>query len=102
MMVRLIVWARTAAAAALAFILLEGANWAVRECSTGPDASENCLWPGVRRRFGLPAGKLARAAVLEAVGLAILAGPYLTFRYVWPRPRRGPSRVDVESARPSS
>ena len=93
-MVRLIVWARTAAAAALAFILLEGANWAVRECSTGPDASENCLWLGVRRRFGLPAGKLARAAVLEAVGLAIFgrALPDLSLRLAAPETRAVTSR----------
>lgn len=99
MMARLIVWVRAAAAAVLAFMLLEAANWAVRDCSTGPDASENCLWLGIRRRFGLPASKLLRAGVLEAAGLAILAVLYLTYRYVWPRQRRGPSRACCESAR---
>jgi hypothetical protein len=102
MTLRLIVWMRVAAAVALAFILLEGANWAVRDCSTGPDASENCLWLGVRRRFGLPPGKLLRASGLEAVGLAILGGLYLTFRYVWPRARHRPSRIDIEAARANS
>lgn len=95
---RLIVWVRAAVAAALAFLLLEGANWAVRDCFTGPDSSENCVWLGVRQRFGLPPSKLLRAGVLEVVGLAILAGLYLTFRYLWPCDGRRPSRVDVESA----
>jgi hypothetical protein len=94
---RLTAWVRAALALFLAVALLEGANWAVRDCSTGPDASENCLWLGVRQRFGLPPSKLLRAGVLEVVGFAILAGLYLTFRYLWPRHGR-PSRVDVESA----
>ena len=81
---RLIVWLRVVLAGALALALLEMANWAVRDCSTGPDASENCLWLGVRGRFGLPSSRLLRASLLEVVGLAILAGLYLTFRYLWP------------------
>jgi hypothetical protein len=102
MMLRPIMWLRAAAAVALAFMLLEGANWAVRDCSTGPDASENCLWLEARRRFGLPLNRVLRAGVLEAAGLVILAGLYLTFRYLWPRAVRRPSRVDVESARTNS
>jgi hypothetical protein len=97
-MLRLVVWLRAAAAAALALILLDAANWAVRDCSTGPGASENCLWLGLRRRFALPASKLLRAGVLEVVGLAILAGLYLTLRYLWPRGVRRSSRSNVESA----
>jgi hypothetical protein len=69
----------------LALVLLEAANWAVRDCSAGPNATENCLWLHVRGWSGLPASRLLRAGVLEVVGLAILAGLWLVFRYVWPR-----------------
>src|SRR5690348_5620030 len=92
-------WIRTVVAVGLALALLEGANWAVRDCSTGPDASDNCLWLAVRRRLGLPSSRLLRAGVLELAGLAILAGLCLTWRYVWPRQKRTLSTLDVESAR---
>ena len=65
--------------------MLEAANWAVRDCSTGLGTAENCLWLQVRRSFGLPASKVLRAGVLEVTGLVILAGIYGAFRYVWPR-----------------
>ena len=99
---QLISWARALLAVALAWILLQAANWAVRDCSTGPDASENCLWLGVRRRFGWPQSKLLRAGVLEAAGLAVLAGLYLTFRYIWPRRRLLRSRDNIEPAETNS
>jgi hypothetical protein len=69
----------------LAGALLEAANWAVRECATGPNSSDNCLWLKVRVWSGLPASKLLRAAVLEAAGIAILVALWGLFRYVWPR-----------------
>lgn len=99
MLLRLMVWIRVALAAGLALILLEAANWAVRGCSTGPDASENCLWLGVRRHFRLPSSRLLRAGLLEAAGLVILAGFFLTFRYLWPRGQGQASRVDIEATR---
>jgi hypothetical protein len=77
-------WLRMVAALALAAVLLEGANWAVRDCPTGSNASDNCLWLRVRARFGLPASKLLRAGALEIAGLVILAGLWTVFRYVWP------------------
>ena len=96
---RLTVWIRAVLAGALALVLLETANWAVRDCSTGPSTSENCLWLAVQRRFGLPANRLLRAGLLEVVGLAILAGLYLTFRCLWPSAARGSSRNNSEPAR---
>lgn len=72
--------------AALA-VILALASRAVRDCTVAPYVYENCLWIGVRDTLHLPQSKLLRAAALEAVGLALLAGVYLTGRYVFPRRR---------------
>ena len=99
MMARLITSLRMALAAGLALLLLEAASWAVRDCSTSPDASDNCLWLAVQRRFGLPPSRLLRTGILEAVGLLILAGIFLIFRCLWPRDRVVASRTNIEAAR---
>ena len=80
-------WLRMISALLLAAALLEAANWAVRDCATGPNSVDNCLWLRVRGWSGLPASKLLRAGVLETAGLAILAGLWAALRYVWPRHR---------------
>jgi hypothetical protein len=56
---------------------------------------ENCLWMHVRKWSGLPASKLLRAGALDTMGLLILAGLWVVFRYVWPR---GPARSPVTAA----
>ncbi len=68
----------------LAWLLLHAANLAVRDCTVGVDRYDNCLWTSVRGRLGLPPSVLGRAVTLELVGLALLAGLYLTIRYVFP------------------
>lgn len=84
-------WLRMISALVLAAALLEAANWAVRDCATGPNSADNCLWLRVRRWSGLPASKLLRAGVLEIAGLAILAGLWAVVRYLWPhRPAKVP------------
>lgn len=84
-------WMRMIAACALAWALLDVANWAVRDCPTGPNSVDNCLWLRVQRLTGLPASKVLRAGVLEVVGLLILAGLWIVFRYLWPRRSAKPS-----------
>jgi hypothetical protein len=68
----------------LAWLHLHAANLAVRDCTVGVDRYDNCLWTSVRGRLGLPPSLLGRAVTLELVGLALLAGLYLTIRYVFP------------------
>jgi len=93
-------WVRIISALVLAAVVLEGARWAVRDCPTGQDTFENCLWEGVRRRLGLYESKVLRAAVLEIAGLVILAGFWLVFRYVWPPNPRGSSGVQIVPVSP--
>ncbi len=68
----------------LTAILLEAASWATRDCPSGRYTFDNCLWLWLCARLGLPASKLGRAMALELEGLALLAGLYLTIRYVFP------------------
>ena len=65
-------------------LLLGAASWAVRDCPVAPYVYENCVWLSVRDQFHLPQSKLLRAAVLEVMGLSLLAGLYLTCRYIFP------------------
>ena len=65
-------------------LLLYGATWATRDCVAGLYSFDNCLWLSVRAHLGLPPSKILRAAALELVGLTLLAGLYLTVRYVLP------------------
>ena len=68
----------------LTALLLFAATQAVRDCTVGLYVYDNCLWLRLQEQLGLPQGKLWRAVVLELVGLALLAGLYLTVRYVFP------------------
>ncbi len=75
-------------------LLLHAANLAVRDCTAGLNSYDNCLWLRIRERLGFPPSKLLRAGALELVGLALLAGLYLTVRYVFPfRRKPGESRT---------
>ncbi len=66
-------------------LLLYAANLAVRDCASGVQTYDNCLWLWLRGKLGLSQSKLLRAGALEFVGLALLAGLYLAIRYVFPR-----------------
>ena len=66
-------------------LLLAAAWLATRSCTVELYVYDSCLWIWVREQLGLPASKFLRAGFLELVGLAILAGIYLTVRYVFPK-----------------
>lgn len=72
----------------LSALLLYAATQAVEDCPTSLFVYDNCLWLWVRETLGLPQSKVARALVLEVIGLALLVGLYATFRYVFPPFRR--------------
>jgi hypothetical protein len=73
--------------AGLACLILYAASRAVRDCQAGPYVYDNCLWLWLREALRLPESKLLRAATLELVGLMLLAGLYLTARFVFPTRR---------------
>jgi len=82
MMIRFL---RIAAGLALVAGLLYLASLAVHDCTVGLHVYDNCVWMWVRQQTGLPPSKLLRALTLEIVGLALVAGLYVTVRYVFPR-----------------
>ena len=74
--------------------LLYAATLATRDCTVDVYAYDICLWIWLREHLGLPASKFLRAGALELVGLAIVAGLYLTLRYVfppWSKPSASPN-----------
>jgi hypothetical protein len=75
---------RISAGLALIALFLHTANLAVRDCTAGLYTYDNCLWLWVGEKLGLLQSRLARAVVFEVVGLTLLAGIYLTARYVFP------------------
>ncbi|MBZ5563019.1 MAG: hypothetical protein LAP13_11450 [Acidobacteriia bacterium] len=66
-------------------LLLTAAWLATRSCTADLFVYDSCLWIWVREQLGLPGNKFLRAVFLELVGLAILAGLYLTVHCVFPR-----------------
>jgi len=81
-------------------LLLGVASWAVRDCPVAPYVYENCIWLSVRDHYHLRQSKVLRAAVLEAIGLVLLAGLFFDIRYVFPgRPAKltRPKDVNVTS-----
>ncbi len=76
-------------------LLLGVAGWAVRDCPVAPYVYENCIWLSARDQYHLRQSKVMRAAVLEAIGLVLLAGLYFDIRYVFPsRPTTSPHPDD--------
>jgi hypothetical protein len=73
--------------AGLVCLILYAASQAVRDCPAGPYVYDNCLWLWLREALRLPESKLLRAATLEFVGLILLAGLYVTVRFVFPTVR---------------
>lgn len=81
-------------------LLLYAASQAAGDCKTGLHLHDNCMWLWLREQLPLPASKLLRAAVLELVGLVLLAGLYLTGRYVfppWTREESSPHNAQQET-----
>jgi hypothetical protein len=86
-------------------LIFYAASRAVRDCLARPYIYENCLWLWLRDGLHLPQSKLLRAVVLEVVGLALLAGLYITVRFLlWPARiaqtigSDGPARRSPDSA----
>jgi hypothetical protein len=67
---------------------------ATRDCALGPYLAANCLGLFVSHRLGLAFTPLLRSVVLEIAGLALVAGLYLTLRWVLPRSSKKPSEAD--------
>jgi len=80
-------------------LLLGVASWAVRDCPVAPYVYENCIWLSVRDHYHLQQSKVLRAAVLEAIGLVLLAGLYFDIQYVFrSRPTSSPHPDDESLA----
>jgi len=92
---------RVIAGLVLSGLLLYAASWATRDCPAGIYSSDNCLWLSVGAHLGLPPSRILRAATLELVGLTLLAGLYLTVRYVFPFWGRHRAPYNCESGRPT-
>ncbi len=64
-------------------LLLAGAQLATRDCAAGLFRTDNCLWMAASASLGIPQqSETLRTIFLEAVGLTLLAGLYLTYRRV--------------------
>lgn len=70
------------------------AELAVRDCPAGLYVYNNCLWLWVRERTGLPESHFLHALILWIVGLILLAGIYLTVRFVFPHARKRAMTVE--------
>jgi hypothetical protein len=75
---------RIVAGVFLVALFLHAATLATRDCTVGLYVFDNCLWVWLYEHLGLPANRFLRACALELVGLSLLAGIYLTIRYVFP------------------
>ena len=79
-------------------LLLAGAQLATRDCTAGLFRYDSCLWMAASEYLGLPQqSKTLRGVFLEGVGLTLLAGLYLTYRFVFApalRPRAGRAQTD--------
>jgi hypothetical protein len=75
---------RIVAGVFLVVLFLYAAKLASRDCTVGLYVFDNCLWVWLYEHLGLPANKFLRAVALELAGLLLLAGIYLTIRFVFP------------------
>ena len=88
---------RIVVGALLIGLLLAGAQLATRDCTAGLFRYDSCLWMAASESLGLPSqSKGLRAVFLEGVGLTLLAGLYLAYRFVLspalkPRTGRAPT-----------
>jgi hypothetical protein len=78
-------------------LLLAGAQLATRDCTADFLRLDNCLWLDASEYLGVPPqNKGLRAVFLGVVGVALLAGIYLTYRFalspaIKPRATRVPT-----------
>jgi hypothetical protein len=91
---------RIVAGVFLVGLLLHAATLATRDCTVGLYLFDNCLWVWLYEHLGWPANKFLRACALELVGLSLVAGIYLTIRYVFPPWKAVPSTPAKEPPSP--
>lgn len=72
-------------------LVLHVADLATRDCRVAPYVYDDCMWLGLRARWGLPASRFLRMAVLEGVGIALALVLYLTFRCAFASRRAAPN-----------
>lgn len=75
---------RIAAGVVLVGLVLRAADLASRDCRVAPYVFDDCMWIGLHARFGLPASRFLRMAIMEGVGIVLVSVLYLAFRYVFP------------------
>jgi hypothetical protein len=75
---------RIVAGIALVGTVLRLADLSTRDCRIAPFVYSNCLWIGLRARWGLPDSRFLRMATLEGVGILLAAALYVALRYVLP------------------
>ena len=78
-------------------VVLRAADLATRDCRIAPYVYEDCLWMKLRTHLGMPASRLLRMSVLEAVGIGLALILYFTFRYVFPSRRAASSASEPSS-----
>ena len=83
-------------------LLLYAAGRTTRDCTVGLYVFDICSWVWLREQLGLPASKLLRAVFLELIGLTLVAGIYLTIRFVFPFWRRSTNSTRKEEKSSSS
>ena len=85
-------------------LLLAGAHLATRDCTADLLRLDNCLWLDASEYLGVPSqSKGLRAVFLGVVGVALLAGIGLTYRFTLspalkPRTDRAHSGPGLEAA----
>jgi hypothetical protein len=79
---------KAAAGLAIVYLFLHIAGRVTRDCTVGLFVYDICSWVSFREFMGLPASKFLRAIYLEAIGLFLLAGIFLTIRYTFPFRRK--------------
>jgi hypothetical protein len=68
----------------LVSLVLHMADLATRDCRVAPYVYDDCMWMGLRSRWGLPASRFLRMVIMESVGIILAFALYLAFRYVFP------------------
>jgi hypothetical protein len=95
-------WIRIASALVLCAAIFYAVALATRDCSVTPYFAVNCLGQWVEHHLGLPSSRLIRAFILEIVGIFLVAGLYLTIRYVFPHRHPEPSPEAPAAAPPDT
>ena len=83
-------------------LVLHAADLATRDCRLAPYVYDDCMWVGLRKHLGLPASRVLRMGVLEAVGIVLALILYLTIQYVFPCRKASPEPAPLSPGAPAS